>query len=64
MEFETVGGIYKVISETLTKNSTLTELLLVLGYVGKIEINVAPDCRIKDIKYEYTYNLKREKCAE
>jgi len=55
----TIQQVYKVISDVITKNSTLTDAFLLRGFVGKIEINVAPDHKIKNINY--TYNDKHNR---
>lgn len=55
----TIQQVYQVISNALTANSTLTDVLLLRGFVGKIEINVAPDHKIKSVNY--TYNDKHSR---
>jgi len=52
----TIQQFYQVISDALTDNSSFTDACLLRGFVGKIEINVAPDHKIKFINY--TYNDK------
>ena len=49
----TVREIYENIVIELTENSSLTDVLSLAGFVGKIEMNVAGDHRIKDVKFEY-----------
>lgn len=59
----TIQEIYQVISDAITENSTLTDVLLLRGFVGKIEINIAPDHSIKFVNYTYNDKYSRnEKC--
>ena len=55
-----IQQIYQVISDAITDNTTLTEVLLLRGFVGKIEINVAPDHQIKTINYTYNDRYNRD----
>lgn len=54
----TVRTVYKEIYNALKENQTLTDVCLLRGFVGKIEINIAPSHKIGNVKFEYTINEK------
>lgn len=51
---------FKIISDAITCNSTLTEALKYIGFYGNIKIHVNDDSEPTKIVYEYTEKIRKD----